>query len=943
MGNFESNQIQFDSHTGQLINRCLQICRYREDLIVSGFPLASDQQIPVVTFAHHPRDARSSCIAFLPETRTPNADLGALRELGIPLAFVVGAKTWEMWSLRCDGARREKRVDMDKVERFFEDHKADFAPGAVFRAKTWARAGGARQLDFVDAGLLPMVEKEAGARLRQLFEEMLGHSLDALGSKASSMTETESHWLVRANFWLLAGKLMRDKSVPKFTRLDLNDVQNVFDRVADHYDAPRIRANGRLRALRGAADLAAKFASLRCISTETLGALYEEALLSPRTRKLLSVHRTPTYLVDYMLARLSRWMEEDIGVENCRVWEPSCGHAPFLVGAVRLLSDLLPEHIASDRTERRKFLRSHIGGCDRDAFALEIARLSLTLADIPNPNGWKLDPVKDMFDGDYLARNIAASSVIIANPPFEGVQLSDKERATGDLRYARSGQAGELLRRIIDNAIPGALFGIVVPQAILDGASFRELRNNLLSKVEVREIVTFPDNVFKFAKPETAILFGRKFGDGELGAKAFKFRRVLKRDMEAFRSQSMLPTGALLARNDVLAHPNHQLLLPPLAEVWKAAERFPRLGENAHVTIGFYFYAEEDKDYPGGELQVSKTELHGFYQGFRLAEKTPNTHLLPKLEWLNQRDSMIRRACGGTKRNEPRVVMNHIRTGGGAWRHKAFIDSMGRPATDAFLLLTPTAPNWSLELLWAFANGPFANAFTLTNSAAKQIGVRLLKGMRVPNISERDTKPLENAVRTYLAVARAFSASQHGEVLPPKRQAKKALVEPAIRNEQLALDGLAADEPEIMATDQENLRALHWRVDAEVLKLYALPAGLERELLDFFDGVPRVGIPFEQRGYIPLDFRETQRLDEFLRITDEWEQTDDRRSELVEKEYRGGGRTAVENTEFVELQRLYELRRCYCRWQRTGDAHSPLIDEEKLKQLISEDPVTRRA
>jgi hypothetical protein len=943
MGNFENNRIQFDNRTGQLISRCLHSCRYREDLIVEGFPLASDRRIPVVTFAHHPRDARSSCIAFLPESRTPDADLRTLRELGIPIAFLVGAKTWEMWSLRSDGARREKRLDADKVERFFEDHKADFAPGAVFRAKTWARAGGARQLDFVDAGLLPMVEKEAGARLRQLFEEMLEHSLDALGSKASSMSETDSHWLVRANFWLLAGKLMRDKSVPKFTRLDLNDVQNVFDRVADHYDAPRIRANGRLRALRGAADLAAKFASLRCISTETLGALYEEALLSPRTRKLLSVHRTPTYLVDYMLARMSRWMEEDLGVENCRVWEPSCGHAPFLVGAVRLLSDLLPDRIASDRTERRKFLRTHIGGCDRDAFALEIARLSLTLADIPNPNGWKLDAVKDMFDGDYLARNIAANSVIIANPPFEGVQLSDRERSTGDLRYARSGQAGELLRRIVNNASSGALFGIVVPQAILDGASFRELRNNLLSQVDVREIVTFPDNVFKFAKPETAILFGRKLGRGEVGADAFKFRRVLKPDMETFRSQSRIPTGAMLARNGVLAHSSHQLLLPPLAEVWRAAEHFPRLDENAHVTIGFYFFAEGDKDYPIGESQVSEKEILGFDQGFLLAEKTPDTHMLPKLEWLNQKDAMIRRACGGTKKREPRVVMNHVRTGGGAWRHKAFIDAIGHPATDAFLLLTPTAPNWSLEVLWAFANGPFANAFTLTNSAAKQIGVRLLKGMRVPNLSECDTKPLENAVCAYLTAARAFSASQCGETLPPRRRAKKSSVKPAVEDAQLPLDGLAAHGSQFVLSDQENLRALHWRVDAEVLKLYALPAGLERELLDFFDGVPRVGVPFEQRGYIPLDFRETQRLDEYLRITDEWEHTDDRRSQLVEKEYRGGGRTAAENAEFVELQRLYDLRRCYCRWQRTGDAHSPLIDEEKLKRLISEDSITRRA
>lgn len=932
MSNLGHSPSRLNASTGQLIRRCLRVCRYREDLIADDFQLATDRTVPVVTFAHYPRDARSSCLAFLPDSPTPADDLAPLRELGVPLAFFIGSQRWEMWSLRRNGPRLEERLDAGKVERFFETHREDFAPGSVFRAKTWARAEGARQLDFVDTGLLPLVEKEAGARLRQLFEEMLGHTLDALDVKPASLSNEESHALVRANFWLLAGKLMRDKSVPNFTRLDLHDVQGVFDRVADHYDAPRIDANGRLKALRGAADLAAKFASFRCISTETLGALYEEALLSSRTRKLLSVHRTPTYLVDYMLARMSGWMENEIGIENCRVWEPSCGHAPFLVGAVRLLSDLLPERIASDRTARRKFLRAHIGGCDRDAFALEIARLSLTLADIPNPNGWRLDPVKDMFDGDYLAEKIAANSVIIANPPFENVEISAKARASGDLRYARSGQAGEMLRRIVNHSAPGSLFGIVVPQSILDGASFRSLRSSLLAKVEIREIVTFPGKVFKFAEPETAVVFGRKLPDANQGAGGFRFRRVTKPDMEAFRNECRVPKGGMLSHEDTLANRQHSLLLPPLSAVWSAAKHLPRLRETANVTIGFYFYPEDDPKFPAGEVQVSEKEATGFYQGFRLSEGMPDTHLLPKLEWLNQKDAIIRRACGGRVRGKPRVVMNHVRTGRNVWRHKAFIDNVGRPATDAFLLLSPRIANCSLELLWAVANGPFANAFTLAHSATKQIGVRLLKRLPVPHLAEVP-QSLLTAVCAYLAAARAFSESQRDEPPQPKRRTKKPSAKAAAEDAQLALDGIAAEEAPPAGAAREHLRALHWRVDAEVLKLYALPAELERELLDFFDGVPRVGVPFVQRGYIPLGFRETLRLDEFLRITDEWDATDERRCQLIEKRLRTGKRSPAEQAEFAELQRLFDLRRAFCRWQRTGDANSPLIDEAKLREL----------
>ncbi len=101
--------------------------------------------------------------------------------------------------------------------------------------------------------------------------------------------------------------------------------------------------------------------------------------------------------------------------------------------------------------------------------------------------------------------------------------------------------------------------------------------------------------------------------------------------------------------------------------------------------------------------------------------------------------------------------------------------------------------------------------------------------------------------------------------------------------------------------------------------------------------MPRVGVPFVQRRYIPLAFRETLRLDEFLRITDEWEQTDERRCQLIEKRFRRGGRAAEEEVEFAELQRLYDLRRSYRCWQRTGDANSPLIDEAKLRHLLAAD------
>ena len=47
------------------------------------------------------------------------------------------------------------------------------------------------------------------------------------------------------------------------------------------------------------------------------------------------------------------------------------------------------------------------------------------------------------------------------------------------------------------------------------------------------------------------------------------------------------------------------------------------------------------------------------------------------------------------------------------------------------------------------------------------------------------------------------------------------------------------------------LKILHWRIDAEVLRLYDLPPVLERQVLDLFSGIRRRGVPLSKTEYFP--------------------------------------------------------------------------------------------
>ena len=70
-------------------------------------------------------------------------------------------------------------------------------------------------------------------------------------------------------------------------------------------------------------------------------------------------------------------------------------------------------------SKRREYLRKRLYGCDIDSFALEIARLRLTLVDVPNPNGWNLQ-IADIFYENLLytcrSCNSAKSDQIVPDP-----------------------------------------------------------------------------------------------------------------------------------------------------------------------------------------------------------------------------------------------------------------------------------------------------------------------------------------------------------------------------------------------------------------------------------------------------------------------------------------------------------------------------------------------
>src|SRR5579863_804858 len=485
----------------------LQDCGYRPGLIRMGIAIPNTGRTALVAYFEQPTDARSACIAVI-ETRQPNSidEIAACRHLGAPVVFALAPGGLEFWQQRVSGPKLIEEVPTNRVSKFFATRKRDLEPAAIYRAKTRSRFESSYQLTFVDHGLMPIVEATIGDELSRLVERLVVTFRRAMG--AGKISEERGRWIFQTVFWLLAAKILKDKDVAAFSNLNLSNPKAALRAVAAHYRAGMPADPGSARektALDRAAQMVATFSSLAHVTTESLAYLYESTLITRQTRRELGTHSTPTFLVDYVVGKLAP-MIESIEAAHRDVFEPAAGHAGFLVAAMRLLRSLVPDY---SPLKQRQYLREKLHGIEQDQFAVEIGRLSLTLADAPNPNGWDLVP-GNMFEGDKISDAAARSKVLLCNPPFEKFSDPQIEAAAKQGRTLAATKAAEVLARALPALPDGAVIGVVVPSNFLHSKNTSGIRELLGTCFEISEITLFPDSMFSFSSAESAIILARK-------------------------------------------------------------------------------------------------------------------------------------------------------------------------------------------------------------------------------------------------------------------------------------------------------------------------------------------------------------------------------------------------------------------------------------------------
>lgn len=883
-----------------------QIAEHLQGIHFAPEHIASDVQlwdggltIPKLAYCRAPHDLRSAGIAVInvPIGGSSQQAVGSMKAAGAPLVITLGGRhEWELWRQSFSSAPQlEHYGDARRLRGFLHEYRAVLNPDAIYRAKLWGRIEPKQlQPELLDLHYLPLVERGLGEKVARLLEDCFSHLLAELGwSYKQGMSPRQAVWLVQAPFWLLAAKILRDKQVPGFKQIDLGDFAGTFGKLARHYQSrdsqpsPVTVARYQERALGEVATRIGRFYSLELMSTEALGHVYESAIINKETRKRWGTHSTPVWLIDYMLARLQPLIAAMPAAKR-RVFEPAVGHGGFLVAGLRVLDELMP---AEDRPHRKDYLRKRLSGVDIDDFSQEVARLALTLADVPNANGWSLY-CEDMYDGDVLERSISNADIVLANPPFENFAASD--RPNGSL----VNKAAEVVRQTMLHLPRGGIFGFVLPQTFLASREGIETRRRMMNECEVMEITLFADKVFEFGEPESVVILGHKLPAATGVRRNTVYQRVREKQIPVFK-RTYEPSSAVRLKESELENQDANWVIQVLPQLWKQLSDFPRLGDIAHVGKGLERKGKDDATLPSSAIRTSDKPFKGGTEGFAGWSEGQSTHTLPKPAWLNLDPRTIRRPMSGIKVGDAQVLLNCARTSRGEWRLKALKDDSGHPVTNRFLVVRPSAGNAGTAVLWGLLNSPIANAYAFSVSSKRDVEVEDMRAMPVPiNFSSSTTFELERAVAAYFQAATEFDRLKRVSGFSDEEDLFHA----------------ATPNAPTQAEAELHLKYLHWRVDAEVLKLYALPAELERQLLDLFTGVERRGVPFKQFEYFPPHFTDLQRLDDLLAITYEWEQTSARKTELIEKKI---AKLASE-AELKELDRLKMLT------EARGELFAPL-------------------
>jgi hypothetical protein len=787
---------------------------YRDTLLQENYSFrdwftktGEERKLVAAAFGQTPVSYESALIGVARSNGERGASLvNGFRAFGAPILLEIDGNQVREWAVSrsLDGHDLIDTYPAGQIRESLVRRAQDWRPESLLRAKNIGSFQWHRQLGLF-SGLLPELEEQIQLKLDPLLRDSLSSARNSYLESTGREPSPES--LFKLIFWLLTAKVFSDRRVPGFMSID-HDPDALLAAVSRQYKAALPRLLNR-EARQVAMDRIWTEMDFRNLSVEILAQIWSVTLVDATTRKRLGIHRTSRNIVRYIVDRIPF---STLGDEARIVFEPCCGSASFLIGAMNHLRHNL---FGATPEERHKYFAKRLAGVEQDPFGVEISGLALTLADFPNHNGWNIVQ-RDAFSEGAMTDFLQRSGVVLCNPPFE--DFDEEQRKHYDLTSSK--KPVELLNRVLNDLHPSGVLGFVLPRNVIDGRGYAPIRRRLADRFGAIELTVLPDRAFH-ADAEVALLIATDPIPHDVCR--IGFHKVVDSALAWERFEHGQVVSSTHSSNFSITEAEANFSIPELPELWECLVNHPILASFAEIGRGIEWNKPltEGGDETGHRDRLIKKERANGYR-LGVAPKCKfSIFEVPKMSYLSMRPEDQRGNAWRAPWHRPKAILNKAAKSRGHWRIAAFPDHDGVVCYQTFIGLWPKS-NLDETILAAILNAPVANAYVATREGKTDITLETLQLIPMP----------------------LFSQSQRERLITMVSQYQSLLQNPA-------------------AEGSVQLEHKLKEIDAAVLDGYRIPPRIERKLLDYFRGHARpISHPFGD--YLPQDCEVFFSLSEFL-------------------------------------------------------------------------------
>ena len=713
---------------------------YGQDSVTEDFSFALTQSnniehdaLPIAAFWQKPYDQFSSALAVRTyrdgEPSHLDKHISVLaQDLWLPYLIILARDTYKCWeTLPLNGVAAQQPSQeplfvcrRGDLERNLQRHKDRVSPEHISRQKYRFRQMALYEASSNSSSFFEWAFEPTRKELRKHISKV---ARSVGGIQIGTSEEERARWLLR----LLAARIALDKGWSAPANAGRADGEALLCAARDY---PGYRQSS-LSAQEIASVVAEELSliNMAAVDSALLGQIFQTSALPSELRREWKLYPTPARIAWEMMKSLP---VETIPSASRRIWDGTCGTGSLLVaGLERLRTAQGP----ADEAGFCMRVSRMIGGNDQQSVLTEATRVALDL-DIGKSLEWDLTSMDvKRVEFDNLSLN---PTIVVGNPPFEA-------------HSGRPERAIAILSHYLRQLPVGGLISIIVPKTLLSGGLTRgrQLREDLLEKLDILEIWDLPRGTFPGANSDAAVISGRR-----PGAISSHGRPVLWRFMSA---KSRSPLLDIADAQTLWQKGADRAIYPPLLlrlrqalaiESYIPLHRFvPERNRTKGITLG---KASREPGTLSHQWEAGRKPYLERRLGmlpFRLPPRN-------RQSWLRYSQSLERpRPQHEGLFCRQKLFISRHETRGGSWPLRAAVDYEGIFPSDQFYVLDPELP-YTADVLAAIFNSAFANCWLRLANPGFTTRLRECLGIPVP--SEPDRSVLEELERLSCLLGRGY-------------------------------------------------------------------------------------------------------------------------------------------------------------------------------------------